>query len=215
MGWLSSDDHAGGSVGLLMGTLFLVFGITMVMVNDSRTHTVPAWRRAMGLFITSTGAIAVIVGVVFMALPSDGSDTVPEPVDMVAMGRLDGAREVADVDLSRHQPYDTVDAVVFPPHTVAVQGYETMIHVPKEMVVLSAVAVVLQGRCIVFVGVSNHDDDEHRMLKYVFSGGSVLLTGDYELGARCDDIAVSWDGDVLAATTPNGHVFGWSYGSFK
>ncbi len=61
--YFQNDEHAGAIAGLLLGTLFLVFGLCVMLIRED--GAIPKWRRVTGIILVVLGSAAIITSSIF------------------------------------------------------------------------------------------------------------------------------------------------------
>lgn len=61
--YFQNDEHAGAIAGLLLGTLFLVFGLCVMLIRED--GVIPSWRRVTGIILVILGASAIVASSIF------------------------------------------------------------------------------------------------------------------------------------------------------
>jgi hypothetical protein len=62
--WFTDDEHAGAVAGLILGVLFLIFGLCIMLIRENG-QVVPAWRKFTGMIVLILGSIAIVTSIGF------------------------------------------------------------------------------------------------------------------------------------------------------
>jgi hypothetical protein len=158
--WLTSDAHAGGSVGILIGVLFLSLGLPIALVKNKVTGDVPYWRKSIGIFISLSGAIALIVGLVYVSQKSltfgkIETVDVSKVLDSDTVYRYPEQNTDISVTVSEDREEDnteTIETSIFLPSSIKVKDEpENIINLPESYHVVASAGIMIKGVKQIFV----------------------------------------------------------------
>jgi protein-S-isoprenylcysteine O-methyltransferase Ste14 len=61
--YFQNDEHAGAVAGLLLGSLFLIFGLCVMLIRED--GVIPSWRKMTGVVLVVLGSVAIITSSAF------------------------------------------------------------------------------------------------------------------------------------------------------
>lgn len=171
-GYFSHDCHAGGSIGVLLGIIFLAFGLALSLVSDSKSH-VPLWQKSFGIFITATGIISTILGIIFMTFPSPRYDAKKDSEDVDMLLKQDVVSKAINEHKNMQPTIDWVDrslqTEVYLPSTVKIDT-KHILHVNNAYKIESCAAMYVHDSVLVICAVTSQTIDETRhLLRYLIT----------------------------------------------
>ena len=172
--WLSSDAHAGGSVGILIGVVFLTLGSVISFVKN-KSGKVASWRRSIGIFILVSGLISLITGLVFVSRPSKKYNSV----------QITDISKVIESDTLIHSPNilsyieeidvnteNSVETAIHLPSSVKVvneENLEIILSLPFSYSVTASVGANVEGVKNIFVaGKTDENETSENEYNFIF-----------------------------------------------
>jgi hypothetical protein len=176
--WLASDAHAGGSVGILIGSVFLTLGFTITFVKN-KAGNIPDWRKSIGIFIVLSGAIALITGLIFVAHPSNKYSSVKitdvskviESDTLIHSPMLFSLIEVGD-GKTEIEKQTNIEITICLPASVKVEYESDLTHIinlPYSYTVTASVGTLIDGVQHIFIaGQTKDNDNSNKEYNFIF-----------------------------------------------
>ena len=177
--WLSSDAHAGGSVGILIGVVFLTLGSVISFVKN-KSGKVASWRRSIGIFILVSGLISLITGLVFVSRPSKKYNSVQitdiskviESDTLIHSPVILSPIEVVDVNTTKFEKKNSVETAIHLPSSVKVvneENLEIIVSLPFSYSVTASVGAIIEGVKNIFVaGKTDENETSENEYNFIF-----------------------------------------------
>jgi hypothetical protein len=180
--YFSYDNHAGGAIGVILGVLFLTFGITLIKVHDKQSR-IPIWQKSFGVFITVSGVISLISGIVFMLFPSPRYEAKKQSEDVVLLLKQDIVSRFIDDDKNISHWIDmSLSTEIYPPGAVRIDN-KHILHVDSEYKINACTAMYIDSIVLVICAVTNKTSEQTSLLRYVIKQENSILMEKIPIGA--------------------------------
>ena len=191
--YLSHDSHAGGSIGLLLGVIFLAFGITLTVVPNSDLK-VPFWQKSFGIFITFTGIVSLVLGIVFMCLPAPHYEAKEGSTDVVLLLKNDVVSFAnREQEVKRDWEDISLGTEIYLPSSLKVDD-QYILHVNQEYKIESCTAIYVHEVVMVICVVVPHSNNSTRfLLRYIITPDQSLLMERFPIDAQPKEIKMFKD----------------------